>query len=135
MVGRQGGRQELHLQLYPVEQGCFRLGTIIHEFIHALGFYHMQSAPERDTYVEIVWPNIQAGTENNFAINSATSVSNFGVEYDYGSVMHYGPTAFSINGQRTIIPILDPEAEIGQRLGMSSSDISRINQMYNCPAK
>jgi hypothetical protein len=65
----------------------------------------MQSATDRDTYVEIVWDNIQPGTENNFNTYPATRISTFGVEYDYESVMHYGATAFSINGQRTIIPI------------------------------
>lgn len=131
MVGRQGGRQELNLQLYNPGEGCFREGTIIHEFIHAIGFYHMQSAPDRDDYVQIVWENIQAGTENNFAKHDDTRVTHFDVKYDYDSVMHYGPTAFSVNGEKTIVA-LDPSAEIGQRYGMSSNDILRIRQMYGC---
>jgi len=130
-VGRSGGRQELNLQRYVPGSGCFREGTIIHEFIHSLGFYHMQSAHDRDDYVDIIWENIQPGTENNFAKHEANRVSHFGVGYDYGSVMHYSATAFSINGQRTIVT-LDPTAEIGQRDGMSDKDIARINAMYNC---
>jgi len=42
--------------------------------------------------------------ENNFFAFSASIISSFGVPYDYGSVMHYGPYAFSWNGQRTIDP-------------------------------
>lgn len=58
----------------------------MHEFIHALGFYHMHSAYERDNFVEIVWANIQSGTEHNFNAHSESVINNFGVEYDYGWV-------------------------------------------------
>lgn len=58
-VGYLGnGPQQLNLQLDEPEIGCFRIGTIIHEFLHALGFYHMHSATERDDFVRIAWENI-----------------------------------------------------------------------------
>lgn len=63
-VGRSGGRQTLNLQRSYPGNGCFRNGTIVHEFLHAAGFFHQQSAPERDDYVEIVWENIQPGKLN-----------------------------------------------------------------------
>lgn len=80
----RGGRQQLNLQPYAPESGCFRLYTIVHEFIHALGFYHMQSATERDDFVRIAWENIEPGREHNFNTYDATLIDNFGVEYDYG---------------------------------------------------
>lgn len=83
-VGMRGGRQQLNLQSFEPELGCFRLYTIVHEFLHALGFYHMQSNYVRDDYVEIIWENIQSGTENNFNKMSEASTNNFGVDYDYG---------------------------------------------------
>ena len=43
--------------------------------------------------------------------------------------MHYGRTAFSSNGQDTITPT-DPNAQIGQRTALSSTDILSINSMY-----
>lgn len=122
----------MHLEPSAPESGCFRLATVTHEFIHALGFYHQQSATERDEYVQIVLENIEAGKEHNFNTYSATTINNQGIEYDYNSVMHYGATAFSKNGLKTIIPIKDPEAPIGQRIGMSAKDIARLNIMYNC---
>lgn len=103
-VGRQGRRQTLNLALYEPEQGCFRLGTIMHEFIHALGFYHMQSATERDDFVRIAWEHIQRGMEHNFNRYDAERITNFGVEYDVTSVMHYSAYAFTSNGYATIIP-------------------------------
>lgn len=78
-VGMQGGRQQLNLQPSQIEVGCFRLGTVIHEYLHAVGFFHMQSATERDDYVRIVWENIQAGTERNFDKYNASYITNFGV--------------------------------------------------------
>jgi hydrogenase maturation factor HypF (carbamoyltransferase family) len=129
----RGGRQQLNLTPNNPEVGCFRLYTIVHEFYHALGIYHMQSATERDEYVRIVWDNIQAGTQNNFNTYSADVISQFGVEYDYGSMMHYSRTAFSINGSDTIVAIRDLGDNImGQRLRQSDKDIARINNMF-CP--
>lgn len=130
-VGMVGGMQRLNLQSYEPGSGCFRKGTIIHEFIHALGFYHMQSATERDDFVNIVWDNIEAGKEHNFNTYDAEKISQFGVTYDYGSVMHYSSLAFSSNGERTIVALDESGGEeMGQRLGMSEKDIKRINNMY-----
>jgi len=131
-VGRRGtGEQFLNLQPNTVEVGCFRIGTVMHEFIHAIGFYHMQSATERDDFVYIDWSKIQAGTENNFNTYAANVITNHGVEYDYGSVMHYSRTAFSIDGSDTIIALRPLNgAVMGQRLSMSNSDIARINRHY-----
>lgn len=128
----QGGRQQLNLQPYALEAGCFRLYTIIHEAIHSLGFFHMQSASNRDDYVEIVWKNIQLGTESNFNAYSDDKIDLFGSPYDYESVMHYSDTAFSANGKRTIVPLkkLGENVVMGQRVKITQYDIDRINMMY-----
>ena len=47
--------------------------------------------------------------------------------------MHYGKTAFSKNGQPTIVAITDPNKRFGQRNGASTLDIVEINAVYNCP--
>jgi len=132
-VGYLGRQQRLHLQLYPPGEGCFRIGTIIHEFLHAVGFYHMQSATERDDFVTIMWDHIQSGTEGNFNTYPADRISNFGVDYDPTSVMHYSAYGFSRNGFATIVPHDITLINImGQRTGLSDKDISRLNSMYTC---
>lgn len=104
-VGYLGnGAQQLNLQLDAPEIGCFRIGTIIHEFLHALGFYHMHSATERDDFVRIAWENILPGVESNFNTYPAERISNFGELYDVGSVMHYNAFSGTRNGFATIIP-------------------------------
>lgn len=53
----------------------------------------------------------------------------------YRSVMHYPATAFSINGQPTIVPIQSiGELVMGQRTHLSQKDIDRVRGMYNCDA-
>lgn len=44
---------------------CFRAASAAHEAIHALGFYHEQSRPDRDNWVTIKYENIQPGTCKN----------------------------------------------------------------------
>lgn len=127
------GRQGVNLQLFPVEQGCFRLGTIVHEFLHTLGFYHMQSATERDDFVRIAFEHLTPGTEHNFNKYEADRVSNFGHTYDVTSIMHYSAYGFSKNGYATIIPNdISLINVMGQRVGMSVADIARLNTMYKC---
>lgn len=85
---------------------CLRRGVIIHELMHALGFYHQQSASDRDEFIRIHWQNIQRGREHNFNKYDSAVVSNFDVPYDYESVMHYSSKAFTKNGDITIEPIV-----------------------------
>ncbi|KAJ0181120.1 hypothetical protein K1T71_003205 [Dendrolimus kikuchii] len=116
-------------QVLNLAKGCFRHGTVVHEMLHTIGFYHMQSTYDRDDFVEIVWENIKSGLEHNFAKYNNDTVTDFGVPYDYSSVMHYPETAFSKNGNRTIIPLKE-NVTIGQRDGLSESDIIKLNKMY-----
>ncbi|XP_061398645.1 hatching enzyme 1.2-like [Musca vetustissima] len=129
-VGRVGGKQEVNLQ----SPGCLtKPGTAMHELMHALGFLHEQNREERDAFVSIQFQNIQPSAKSNF--DRASHTMAFGVPYDYGSVMHYSSTAFSTNGQPTIIAMQPMgDARMGQRDGFSDKDIEKLNRMYDCPA-
>ncbi|XP_058065456.1 astacin-like [Anopheles bellator] len=124
-LGHLGGMQTVNLQ----PNGCMSRGTIIHEFLHALGFVHMQSASDRDFYITVNWSNISADKASNFNLYSSNVIEDFGIPYDYDSVMHYSQTAFSANGLDTITT-KQSGVTIGQRVGLSYKDIKRLNFLY-----
>ncbi|XP_062547810.1 seminal metalloprotease 1-like [Armigeres subalbatus] len=130
-LGYRGKLQRLNLQSHFPGQGCFRLGTIMHELLHTLGFVHQQSASDRNDYVTISWDNIKPKHKHNFKKYDYYSVTDFDVKYDYDSILHYTPMAFSSNGMPTITP-KDPNARIGQRERLSEGDILKLNRMYKC---
>ena len=66
------------------------MGVVVHELGHALGFLHEQSRPDRDQYVDVITENIEEGKEENFHKYSHLQIDSLGVEYDLGSIMHYG---------------------------------------------
>jgi Astacin (Peptidase family M12A) len=100
-VGRAGGAQGVNLQ---TPNCMYQIGTPIHELMHALGFLHEQNRYERDDYIKVEFTNILPSSKGNFAKAAASSTCAFGVGYDYDSVMHYSPYAFSVNRKPTIIP-------------------------------
>jgi hypothetical protein len=65
----------------------------------------------------------------NFVKHGSDYISLMTTGYDYGSVMHYGAKAFSVNGRDTITP-LQRGADIGQRRGFSALDIQRVKKLY-----
>jgi hypothetical protein len=106
-------------------------GIVIHELMHALGFYHEQCRTDRNSYVTIVTANIEPGTEHNFAI--AAGSTRLG-PYDFGSLMHYSRCALTVCGSCTpgCETILAPghEDEIGQRSAVSALDAHGIRSLY-----
>uniref|UniRef100_A0A0K2UDH9 Metalloendopeptidase n=1 Tax=Lepeophtheirus salmonis TaxID=72036 RepID=A0A0K2UDH9_LEPSM len=98
---------------------CMQFGTIVHELMHVLGSLHEQSRPDRNTFIQMEWNNIQKWGRNQFyryrklgetctacpetteqnltvqnikELNSCCDKSKAVSEfggYDYGSIMHY----------------------------------------------
>ena len=64
---------------------------VLHELGHAIGFYHEQSRVDRDNYLLVKWDNIRPANSFNFNRASTSAYSDYGVPYDYNSIMHYGP--------------------------------------------
>ena len=108
---------------------CVTKGIVQHESLHALGFWHEQSRPDRDDYIEINWSNVRQGYENNFKMME--KIDSLGSKYDYESIMHYRDDQFSTGFGKTIVP-LSAGASIGQREGLSNKDIIQVRLMYGC---
>ncbi|XP_018396666.1 PREDICTED: zinc metalloproteinase nas-7-like [Cyphomyrmex costatus] len=61
------------------------------------------------------------------------TINDFDLPYDYDSIMHYSAYVGAVNNHvKTIIPLKDQNAEIGQRKRLSDLDIMKINLMFNC---
>ena len=113
--------------------GCYRNNTILHENLHALGFDHMQSRPDRDKYITINWSKVFKGLENQFDIANIKSMQ-VG-SFDFESVMLYGSTLGSVDESIVIVPKIEGVTipPVNERGFLSKGDIEKINLLYDCP--
>jgi hypothetical protein len=125
-LGRQGGLQPIRLSA-----GC-QTQEILHEMMHALGFVHEQSRPDRDQYVQVLWDNIEEKYQPQFAIvPDSLMEAERGTSFDYRSIMLYRPDAFAARPGLTTLqpqagrPAIEPAAQ-----GLSDSDIQRLKRLY-----
>nr|XP_039248599.1 meprin A subunit beta-like [Styela clava] len=127
-VGMQGGEQTV-----SIGRGCEDMSTVEHELMHAIGVWHEQSRADRDDYIEIMWDAISPDMAYNFNNYPYNETDNRRVAYDFDSVMHYGKTAFTEDGNITI-RTRDPKFQdvIGQRSTFSPGDVTKIKRMYDC---
>lgn len=114
-MGRVGGPQLLSLAPPCLQGGK---GVALHELLHAVGFGHEHSRPDRDAFISIAWSHVLPGEPpprwvpptlgcwgasppapplsdpppfTGFEGNFMKSRSaNTLVGYDYSSVLHYG---------------------------------------------
>lgn len=127
-VGRAGGAQVVHVFNWN------QRFTLVHELVHALGFWHEHQRPDRDTFVTVNWANVLAGMETGFQIVPTGNVQ--GSAYDFDSVMHGAGTEASSNGQPTLVvnpPNQHQQTAIGQRTHLSTGDARALRITYGSP--
>ncbi|KAG5669409.1 hypothetical protein PVAND_017296 [Polypedilum vanderplanki] len=143
-VGRIGGiDSKKKAQTVAFGKNHCKVGRMAHEFLHALGFAHMQSHPKRNEFIEVLWDNIEQKHFGDFArmIDKNTKKylgHNFGTPYDFDSILHYGVKHASKNGRPTMKVLKDSDewtTKIGHNSYLSEGDIQRINAMYKCDSK
>lgn len=116
-LGRVGGRQDIKLT-----NSCFngtdRIGSVMHEILHAAGMIHEHQRPDRNSWVRV--SGDKNAVRNTYSTETRTP-------YDYGSIMHY-PQRSSLG---TITPLRPLNgARLGQRDALSIRDRQAVNQRY-----
>lgn len=153
MITNPPGAQLLTVNTWNSNPGGVNF-VIVHELLHALGFWHEHQRHDRNTFVRIndgtggTTNCIQQGAEHNFTIRPTAQTL---TPYDYQSVMHYGQFHFS-NGCPTIevLPVwacapgtgfpgtlclitrIPWQPAIGQRVMLSAGDIDGLCAKYGC---
>ncbi|XP_040582332.1 astacin-like metalloprotease toxin 3 [Lepeophtheirus salmonis] len=155
------GKHTLNLQMPHGRSTCMILGIAMHEMLHILGVGHEQCRPDRDSYVKVHWRNMENDKYNNYfkSIGPKTQTrmpvcdpqkrmdfdrcwsgyrtNTFGFAYDYQSLMHYGLNDFTQTGYPTMSTkkSVPSGIKIGQRIGMTRLDVSKLNAAYKCQDK
>jgi len=126
-VGHHGYKTQI-----SIGDNCDFQHVMEHEIGHSVGFWHEQSRPDRDSYISVIWENVLDGLEDAFAKRKwGTEVVDYGVPYDFASIMHYPFTAFSKNGKPTIRNIVDMQGKTPYVV-LSDGDAQQTNAMYKC---
>lgn len=101
---------------------------VVHEILHAAGFHHEQTRPDRDDYVKIMWDNIEQKAKSNFR----KGIFREGIgAYDFTSIMHYYDRAFAKDKTKLTIKTKDPKNQAKIRhSGLSLGDINGIATVY-----
>lgn len=103
------------------------LGTLLHEMGHVVGLFHEQSRSDRNTFVTFNYANVIKGSIDNF--DQLTDDAQNLTSYDFASIMHYIPYAFSRNGGPTL-ETKPAGIPMSNTTGYTASDIDGISRLY-----
>jgi len=126
-LGRVGNEQPIVLDM-----GCWSVGTVVHEMLHAIGFQHEQNRPDRDQYLNVYWDKIMPDKKSQFELAKGLV---FNTPFDFKSIMLYGETAFSQDKKTPTMLAKDPKIrfpDADRRDTMSSTDVYEVKQYYGC---
>ncbi|KAK0395020.1 hypothetical protein QR680_001069 [Steinernema hermaphroditum] len=117
-----------------IGQSCEHFGTIAHEIGHALGFFHAQSRHDRDEYVSFKPENVERGSIGQFNKETSSTNDNYGMPYDYGSVMHYSDESFAKDAHNPVLVARNKlhQQTMGSRVAPSFVDVLLMNTHYQC---
>ncbi|CAJ0590744.1 unnamed protein product [Cylicocyclus nassatus] len=97
--------------------------------------FHHQARHDRDEHIAIDETKIKAGMHDQFIKQTNETNDNYGLPYEYGSIMHYGSKSFSADKSRwhTMMPI--PDLKFVNTMGshfVSFYDKLMMNTHYSC---
>uniref|UniRef100_A0A0K0EVV6 Astacin domain-containing protein n=1 Tax=Strongyloides venezuelensis TaxID=75913 RepID=A0A0K0EVV6_STRVS len=82
---------------------CSYFMGVLHEILRALSVIH-EIAHDRDSYIDVRYGNIKSDSHHNFDHYDLHITSPHGLNYDFGSIMHYSRYLGTKNNQETMVP-------------------------------
>lgn len=124
-VGRISGTQPIF-----ISSGCHWY-HIVHEILHAIGFIHEHSRPDRDQFITIQWDNIPESYRSQFEIMPDSLIRDW-LRYDYDSqsIMHYSSQIFAQRDDAYSLLRKDG-SKVPETHELSAMDIQKINDLFN----
>jgi len=121
-VGKVGGHQPIFLDHRCGER------EITHEILHALGFVHEHSRPDRDQYVRVNWQNIEVDKQGQYEIvPDAMALPYRDRPFDFTSATIYSETDFGrMRGDITLVGLGGQKVE-PVSIGISPEDLARLH--------
>lgn len=132
--------------------GTTTVGTIVHEFGHALGLHHEQKRFDQERYIRVDWAKLAREKPEMIhqwemvcgapsSMRQHKGCYGYGLAaggYDFDSIMHYRVCLRAPASKNCDAHVVDawaiiakPASEpIGQRAGLSDGDIRAIDEMY-----
>jgi len=117
-------------------------GTVVHEFMHGLGFGHEHQRYDRDKYIAVNTANVVPAYVSQFtkvpqywSVSSAGKTINYEysrlmTSYDYASIMHYPKTAFAARYGLITMTAGAYTNTIGMGTTLSAGDILALKAVY-----
>ncbi|XP_055602364.1 astacin-like [Uranotaenia lowii] len=140
-VGRQRNNQYNLINL-QTPTCLYAVGPPVHEMMHAIGFYHEFTRPDRDDWISLnksaLVDELQEESDfnANFGKLDPNEVDLYGIAYNYGSVMHYSKYAGARSADYPVMNNKKPwDGDFGNEKGFAASDIESINIRYKCSKK
>lgn len=122
-VGRKGGKQVINIPNWCPS------GSVVHEILHALGFYHEQSRLDRSKWIKVKWSNIKISKWPNF-FRKWLGIR-YGKTFDFDSIMLYGSySGFAKDSSKPVLTTRDGGTWSSQRRGLSAGDKEALEQYY-----
>uniref|UniRef100_A0A0N4Z8G8 Metalloendopeptidase n=1 Tax=Parastrongyloides trichosuri TaxID=131310 RepID=A0A0N4Z8G8_PARTI len=112
-----------------------KLGVVQQLTARMLGLQSPHNRPDRNKYVTINETNIKISARHLFEIYNTTYIDTYGLEYDYGSALHFFHNDYSNNYKSVIIPkVKEYLYMMGQQSSLSFADYKLLNMHY-CSSK
>uniref|UniRef100_A0AAF5D3J5 Metalloendopeptidase n=1 Tax=Strongyloides stercoralis TaxID=6248 RepID=A0AAF5D3J5_STRER len=108
-----------------------KIGLILYATVNTLGMYNEHMRPDRGKHIRVNFENIDKNAIMEFYVLNGSNINSYGIDYDYGSLLHYGNIAYSKDRKPTIEAYIDGYNKmIGHLQKLSFNDYKLLNMHY-----